>query len=208
MSAKGNQHEVVKTALLHRWYRRTPEGFLLTPETTFRLSADTYLEPNVVVYSRTSGLEALSAPTVLLVLEIANSSLRYDSTRKAALYTSFGVRELWVIDAVTRATRVFRKPSAEGYGETLDFGESDLLTPEFAPPEFALRLDELEVALGDTQKQVSQLPVRHCERSEAIQGPQYDRLGCWRRACCGPWIASSQGLLAMTDGSPLTRSLP
>ena len=59
---------------------------------------------------------------------------------------------------------------------------------------------------GDTQKQVSQFPVRHCERSEAIQGPQYDRLGCWRRACCGPWIASSQGLLAMTDGSPLTRS--
>jgi len=39
------------------------------------------------------------------------------------------------------------------------------------------------------------------------QGPQYDRLGCWRRACCGPWIASSQGLLAMTDGSPLTRSI-
>ena len=23
------------------------------------------------------------------------------------------------------------------------------------------------------------------------QGPQNDRLGCWRRACCGPWIASS-----------------
>jgi Putative restriction endonuclease len=64
--------------------------------------------------------------------------------RKAALYASFGVRELWVIDAVKRATRVFRKPSAEGYGETLDFGESDLLTPEFALPEFALRLDELE----------------------------------------------------------------
>src|ERR1700677_1737727 len=36
------------------------------------------------------------------------------------------------------------------------------------------------------------------------QGPQHDRLGCWRRArCCGPWIASSQGLLAMTDGAPL-----
>ena len=144
MSPKGNQHEVIKTALLHRWYRMTPEGFLLTPETTFRLSADTYLEPDVVVYPRTSGLKALSGPSVLLVVEIADSSLRYDSTRKATLYASFGVRELWVIDAVKRATRVFRKPSAEGYGETFDFGESDLLTPEFAPPEFALRLDELE----------------------------------------------------------------
>ena len=37
------------------------------------------------------------------------------------------------------------------------------------------------LSLGDTQKQVSQFPFRHCERSEAIQGPQYDRLGCWRR---------------------------
>ena len=36
------------------------------------------------------------------------------------------------------------------------------------------------------------------------QAPQCDRLGHWRRACFGPWIASSQGLLAMTDGSPLT----
>ena len=74
----------------------------------------------------TRGLNAL------LVVEIADSSLGYDRGRKAALYASFGVRELWVIDAVKRATRVFRKPSAEGYGETLDFGESDLLTPEFA----------------------------------------------------------------------------
>jgi hypothetical protein len=29
MSPKGDQHEVVKTALLDRWYRTTPEGFLL-----------------------------------------------------------------------------------------------------------------------------------------------------------------------------------
>ena len=73
---------------------------------TFHLSADTYLAPDVVVYPRTSGLEALSGPSVLLVVEIADSSLRYDSTSKAALYASFGVRELWVIDAVKRATRV------------------------------------------------------------------------------------------------------
>ena len=77
-----------------------------------------------------------------------------------------------------------------------------------ATPDAALSNQRPAVnVLVDTQKQVSQFPVRHCERSEAIQGPQYDRLGCWRRTCCGPWIASSQGLLAMTDGSRLTRSI-
>ena len=52
MSPKGNHHEVVKTALLARWYRASPDDVLLTPETTFRLSEDTYLEPDVVVYPR------------------------------------------------------------------------------------------------------------------------------------------------------------
>ena len=77
------------------------------------------------------------------------------------------------------------------------------------------------IALSTSRRTVARLrrhaetsepfPVRHCDRElawrEAIQGPQYDRWDCWRRACCGSWIASSQGLLAMTDGSPLTRSL-
>ena len=60
MSPKGNHHEVVKTALLARWYQASPGDVLLTPETTFRLSEDTYLEPDVVIYPRTSGLLGLT----------------------------------------------------------------------------------------------------------------------------------------------------
>jgi Uma2 family endonuclease len=145
MSPKGNQHEVVKGALLRRWYRVAPDDCRLIPETTFRLSADTYLEPDVVVYPAASGLKDLSGPGVLLVVEIADSSLRYDMGRKAALYAGFGVRELWVIDAVKLAARMFRAPSPSGYGETRDFGATDRLVPLFAPEAFALRLVELEI---------------------------------------------------------------
>ncbi len=145
MSPKGHQHEVVKTALLDRWIRIRPHECRLTPETTFRLSADTYLEPDVVIYSRSTGLKGLTGPSALLVVEIADSSLQYDMGRKAALYASFGVRELWVIDAVKLTTRVFRAPSPSGYDETRDFGVSDRLAPLFAPDVFALRLQELEI---------------------------------------------------------------
>ena len=146
MSPKGNQHEVVKTALLARWYRVRPDDVLLTPETTFRLSEDTYLEPDVVIYPRTSGLRGLTGESVLLVVEIADSSLRYDIGRKASLYASFGIRELWVIDAVRLTTRVFREPAADGYRNTQDLGPADRLMPMLAPEAFALRLDELELA--------------------------------------------------------------
>lgn len=145
MSPKGDQHELVKTALLQQLYRVTPDDCRLIPETTFRLSADTYLEPDVVIYPRASGLKGLSGAGVLLVVEIANSSLRYDMGRKAALYASFGVRELWVIDAVKLAARVFRAPAPDGYRDVSDASAADRLIPEFAPPAFALSLDELEL---------------------------------------------------------------
>jgi Uma2 family endonuclease len=145
MSSKGNRHEVVKTALLDRWYRVRPEDCALTPETTFRLSDDTFLEPDVVIYRRAEGLKNLSGPSALLVVEIADSSLRYDMGRKAALYARFGVRDLWVIDAAKLATRVFRGPSEQGYDESRDFSASERLVPLIAPEAFALRLDELEI---------------------------------------------------------------
>jgi Uma2 family endonuclease len=146
MSPKGLRHEVVKTALLDRWIRIRPDECRLTPETTFRLSADTYLEPDVVIYSRSTGLKCLTGPSALLVVEIADFSLRCDMGRKAALYASFGVRELWVIDAVKLTTRLFRAPAESGYGETRDFGASDRDVPLFAPEAFALRLDELDLS--------------------------------------------------------------
>lgn len=145
MSPKGNQHEVVKIALLRRWYRAAPDDFEIAPETTFRLSDDTYLEPDVVIYRRAEGLKGLSGPSVLLVIEIADSSLRYDMGRKAALYARFGVRDLWVIDAVKLVTRVFRAPSEQGYDESREFSASERLVPLAVPEAFALRLDELEI---------------------------------------------------------------
>jgi Uma2 family endonuclease len=145
MPPKGNQHEVMKSALVDRWIRSRPDDCRLTQETTFRLSEDTYLEPDVVIYPRASGLRGLTGANVLLVVEIADSSLHYDTGRKAALYASFGIREVWVIDAVRLTTRVFREPAPDGYRDAQDFGPADRLMPLIAPDAFAVRLGELEL---------------------------------------------------------------
>ena len=113
--------------------------------TTFRLSEYTYLEPDVVIFPRASGIPGLAADNVLLVVEIADSSLQYDMGRKASLYASFGIRELWVIDAVWLTARVHRDAAPDGYREMRYCAPSDRLVPLFAPEAFALRLDELEL---------------------------------------------------------------
>jgi Uma2 family endonuclease len=144
MSPKGNHHEVLKTALTIYWARKLPPDLLFTTETTFRLSEDTYLEPDFVFYPKATGLKGLSAVTALLVVEIADTSLGYDLGRKAGLYAAFGIAELWVINAVTLDTRIHRDPTPTGYRSVGDWPPSQRITPSLAPA-LALTLSELEL---------------------------------------------------------------
>jgi Uma2 family endonuclease len=144
MSPKGNHHEIVKTALNLYWAARLPPSLLFTTETTFRLTVDTYLEPDFVFYPKASGIRGLSAATARLVVEIADSSLGYDLGRKAALYASFGIAELWVIDALRLATRIHRDPVPDGYRSIADFTAADRLVPLVAP-ELAVTLQQLDL---------------------------------------------------------------
>ena len=51
----------------------------------------------------------------LLIIEVANSSLRYDRRVKAPLYAEAGVPEYWVIDVQKRAVDVFSEPKRGAY---------------------------------------------------------------------------------------------
>ncbi|MGC1587277.1 MAG: Uma2 family endonuclease, partial [Rhodomicrobium sp.] len=84
----------------------------------------------------------LSGGNALLVVEIADSSFAYDIGRKAALYASFGIRELWVIHAVRLETRIHREPGEGGYRHVEDFPATEMLTPLLLPG-LALRLADL-----------------------------------------------------------------
>ncbi len=55
MSPEGIAHEAVKTALAERWHRLPRGAVDLAVATTFRLSEDTYLEPDVVIFPRATG---------------------------------------------------------------------------------------------------------------------------------------------------------
>ena len=145
MSPKGSRHEVLKVALNRHWLKLCPDEVQIAQETTFRLSADTYLEPDFMLYPSDVGLVGIKGENVLLVVEVGDTSTRYDRGRKARLYAQFGIRELWAIDAAKMTARVFRGPSEEGYRETADFSAADAMTPALAPEAFALRLDRLKL---------------------------------------------------------------
>lgn len=144
MPPKGNQHEVLKSCLNLYWGKRCPENIEFIPETTFRISEDTFLEPDFVFVHSADSVEGLRPETCLLAVEIAVSTLGFDLGRKARLYAAYGIRELWVIDAVKRETHVHRRPVPDGYAETTLVPASGTLVPDFAP--------ELAISLGSLRK--------------------------------------------------------
>ncbi|MEZ5787846.1 MAG: Uma2 family endonuclease [Xanthobacteraceae bacterium] len=145
MAAKGNQHEILKAALNLHWARRLPADLMFVTETTFRLTPDTYLEPDFVFYPKASGIKGLNAETAKLVVEIADSSLGYDLGRKAGYYAGFGISELWVIDAVHLVTHIHRDPTLAGYGSIAECAADERLVPQVTPA-LAVVLSALDLA--------------------------------------------------------------
>ena len=140
MSPKGNRHELLKAALIRHWVKRAPDGILLVPETTFRINSDTFHEPDILFYLESDGLVKLKPATAQFVVEIADTSLAFDLNRKARLYASYGIRELWVIDAVSLRTHIHRNPGGEGYASIETAGPDLEIAPLFA--------SELAVVMG------------------------------------------------------------
>lgn len=102
----------------------------------------------VVVGSRRDYAER-QATTAVLVVEVADSSLTLDTTRKAELYATAGVPEYWVIDLEHRQVIVFRDPvalpaglGATAYRTCLTFGPTETLSP-LAMPTAAVRVADL-----------------------------------------------------------------
>ena len=54
---------------------------------------------------------------ILLLIEVADSSIRYDRTTKLRLYAEAGVPEYWIVDCAAESVEVYRSPSARGYGD-------------------------------------------------------------------------------------------
>jgi Uma2 family endonuclease len=142
MSPKGARHETVKIALNRFFQRAAPDHLEVAQETTLRLDKDSFVEPDFCIFTRGLDLKALNGDAVLLAVEVADSSLAYDIGRKSRIYAAYGVCEVWVINAKTLVTRVFRQPTKAGYKSKRNKACGLRLEPEHAP-ELAVSLSEL-----------------------------------------------------------------
>lgn len=91
-------------------------GWLLRQEGPMTL-ADSEPEPDLALFHAKRGDFKTTHPdTAALAIEIAVTSLALDRA-KAAIYAEAGVEEYWIVCPKEKRVEVYRRPSAQGYGE-------------------------------------------------------------------------------------------
>jgi Uma2 family endonuclease len=101
-------------------------GFLVRAENPLLLGRSTDPVPDLAVVRGSIRDYARSHPnTAVLVVEVSDSSLDYDTDDKASLYASAGIADYWVVDLVNRRLIVHRDPQADG-AKRFDFGYANV----------------------------------------------------------------------------------
>ena len=86
------------------------------------------------------------AADVLLLVEVAETSLQYDRNTKGPLYSAAGIEDYWIVNIPARRIEVYRRPTSEGYLEVISYGEGETVSP-LRFPEIGLEVARLFAAV-------------------------------------------------------------
>ncbi|GAB4364217.1 MAG: Uma2 family endonuclease [Methylohalobius crimeensis] len=143
MAPIGSRHSACLSKLIRIFARDTDA--LVRIQDPIRLKNDSEPQPDLaLVHFRADGYaECHPGPEdVLLLIEVADTSLTYDRTVKMPLYAEHGIREAWLIDLEKKTVEIFREPSPEGYRETKRIGSEESIRPSLCP-EVKIELSKL-----------------------------------------------------------------
>ena len=141
MNPIGSPHAWCVSRLTRVLARR--DDVLVNVQNPIRLDDRSEPEPDLIVLRLETPTDRHPRPEhVLLVIEVADTSLAYDRGTKAPLYARHGIPELWIADLGGQRVEVHREPSPTGYGLVRVFGRGEVVAPAFAP-DFAVEVDAL-----------------------------------------------------------------
>ncbi|HEV2443100.1 MAG TPA: Uma2 family endonuclease [Steroidobacteraceae bacterium] len=117
----GSRHGSITEFLDHLLDRAVADRARVRCQLPVRLDNLSEPVPDVAIVKSRADRYALSHPTaadVLLIVEISNSTLRYDIDVKVPLYARHGIPEVWIVDLKNNQLRTYRSPSDGHYRDT------------------------------------------------------------------------------------------
>jgi Uma2 family endonuclease len=120
------------TEMLAEFSRRR---YVVSVQNTLVLGDDGAPLPDLALLRRREGCSGDEGPPraeeALLVVEVADTSLRFDREVKLPRYAAAGVPEAWIVDLVGRGIEVYASPGdGGGYGVAARYGAGEAVRSE------------------------------------------------------------------------------
>jgi len=90
-------------------------------------------QPDVLIVRPREYTTIPEAGDVLLLIEIADSTLAYDRNTKLALYARYGIAEYWIVDIAGECVEMFSDPVSNAYVERRVASGPQMAAPRALP---------------------------------------------------------------------------
>jgi Uma2 family endonuclease len=122
-------------------------GAVISVQNPVRMSDQSEPEPDIALLrDRADGYRSPPPPSaadVLLIVEVADTSLRYDRETKLPLYARHGVPEVWIVDLAAGAVEVHREPKDEAYTAVTTHSRGEAVRPVLVVPDTSLAVADI-----------------------------------------------------------------
>ncbi len=118
MAPIGSKHAALVDALGMLLTRAVGDRAIVGMQRPIRLSAHSEPQPDVTLLKPRADFYSSAHPTasdVLLLIEVSDTTLRYDREIKVPLYASHGIPEVWLIDLNNKQMLHMREPNEQAY---------------------------------------------------------------------------------------------
>lgn len=113
MSPIGPLHSAVVTHIRRKLERLFPDHHVRDQQ-PFDASDDSEPEPDLALVPGEPSNYSEAHPTqAIVIVEVADTSLQYDSGRKASRYAASGVDDYWVVNLAMRRIEIHRRPEPD-----------------------------------------------------------------------------------------------
>jgi Uma2 family endonuclease len=111
---KGSEHATAVDMADDALRAALPAGWIVRVQNSVALDDESEPEPDIAVVrgSRADYRHAHPARPALII-EVAESSLRFDRGAKGSLYARAGIEDYWIVNLVDRVVEVYREPGAD-----------------------------------------------------------------------------------------------
>jgi Uma2 family endonuclease len=136
MSPIGSAHSGTVNALAHRLFRAVGDRGVVAVQNPVQLDDLSEPQPDFSVLKPRDDFYRQATPRpdeILLIIEVADSSLVYDRNVKRSLYARHGIPEFWIVNLAAGEVEVCRGPEGEQYASVSRVGREGVLEPQLLP---------------------------------------------------------------------------